>query len=150
MSKGVEIQNRKALFDYELVAKFDAGIMLKGTEIKSVREGKVNLKEAYCIFKNDELWIKSMHIAEYSHGNLNNHEPLSLRKLLLKKKELEKIHTKVKERGFTIVPVRMYINERGFAKVEIAIARGKKSFDKRDSIKQKDVKREMDRSFRIK
>lgn len=150
MSKPIEIQNRKALFDYELVAKFDAGIMLKGTEIKSVREGKVNLKEAYCIFKNDELWIKSMHIAEYSHGNLNNHEPLSLRKLLLKKKELEKIHTKVKERGFTIVPVRMYINERGFAKVEIAIARGKKSFDKRDSIKQKDVKREMDRSFRIK
>jgi SsrA-binding protein len=146
--KHIDINNRKALYDYELLDKYDTGIILKGTEIKSIRNGLVNLKDGFCFFKGTELFVKNVHIAAYEHGNIMNHEPLSVRKLLLTKRELHKLLTKVKERGYTIVPTRMYISERGFAKLEIALARGKKSFDKRNSIKQKDIKREMDRNDR--
>ena len=147
--KTIEINNRKALFDFELLDKYEAGMILKGTEIKSIRAGRVNLKDGYCFFKGDELFVKNVHIAEYEFGNLNNHEPLTVRKLLLNRRELNKLHSKIKERGYTIVPVRMVISERGFAKLEISLARGKKSFDKRNTIKLKDQKREMDRQFRI-
>lgn len=147
--KTIEINNRKALFDFELLDKYEAGMILKGTEIKSIRAGRVNLKDGYCFFKGDELFVKNVHIAEYEFGNLNNHEPLTVRKLLLNRRELDKLHSKIKERGYTIVPVRMFISERGFAKIEISLARGKKSFDKRNTIKLKDQKREMDRQFRI-
>lgn len=144
------IDNRRASFEYELLDKFTAGIMLRGTEIKALREGKANMQDAFCLFKNEELWIKNMHISEYSHGNLMNHDPLTLRKLLLTKKELGRLHAKVKERGYTIIPVKVFFSERGFAKVEISLARGKKSFDKRATIREKDLKRESDRGFRIK
>lgn len=147
--KTIEINNRKALFDFELLDKYEAGMILKGTEIKSIRAGRVNLKDGYCFFKGDELFVKNVHIAEYEFGNLNNHEPLTVRKLLLNRRELNKLHSKIKERGYTIVPVRMFISERGFAKIEISLARGKKSFDKRNTIKLKDQKREMDRQFRF-
>ena len=145
--KNVEINNKKAIFDFELLDKYEAGILLKGTEIKSVRSAQVNLKDAFCFFKGTELYIKNMHISPYEFGNIMNHEPLSIRKLLLTKRELNKLLTKIKERGYTIVPVRMFISERGFAKVEIALARGKKTFDKRHSIKQKDMRRDMDRTY---
>lgn len=148
-TKNIEINNKKAIFDFELLDKYEAGIILSGTEIKSVRSAQVNLKDAYCFFKGTELFIKNMHISPYEFGNLMNHEPLSIRKLLLTKKELHKLLSKIKERGYTIVPVRMFVSERGFAKVEIALARGKKSFDKRQNIKQKDMKRDLDRMYNV-
>ncbi len=146
-SKGtVEIINRKAKYEYHFLAEFEVGISLTGTEIKSVRAGEVNLKDAYCLFtKEGELIIKSMFIAEYKFGNQNNHETRRDRKLLLRKPELRKLQKKVKEKGFSIVPYRMYIGERGFAKMEIILGQGKKSYDKRDAIKQRDNKRELDR-----
>jgi len=140
------IKNRKALFEYSLLDTFDAGIQLLGSEIKSIRAGKANLQEAYCFFIGDELYIKGMHIAEYSHGGYANHDPVRQRKLLLKRTELRKIKNKLKEKGLTVIPVKLYINERGFAKLEIAVAKGKKLFDKRQNIKNKDVKRELDRT----
>lgn len=141
----VEIVNRKASFLYFLETHFEAGMKLKGTEIKSIREGSVNLKDSFCFFRNNELFAKNIHIAEYKFGNVHNHDPQRERKLLLKRSELKKILKRVKERGNTIVPTRLYVNERGLAKLEIALASGKKSFDKRDSIKEKDIKRDMDR-----
>ena len=141
----VEISNRRAAFNYQLLETYVAGIVLKGTEIKALREGAGSLNEAFCYLRDGELFIKNFHIAEYSHGNLMNHELLRLRKLLLTKRELTKIDTKVREKGISIVPVRLFLSERGFAKLEIALGRGKKSFDKRETIKQKDSKREMDR-----
>lgn len=142
----VEIINRKAKFEYHFLAEFEVGISLTGTEIKSVRAGEVNLKDAYCLFtKEGELIIKSMFIAEYKFGNQNNHETRRDRKLLLRKPELRKLQKKVKEKGFSIVPYRIYIGERGFAKMEIILGQGKKSYDKRDAIKQRDNKRELDR-----
>lgn len=140
------VKNRKALFEYTLLDTFDAGIQLLGSEIKSIRAGKANLQEAYCFFINDELFIKGMHIAEYAHGGYANHDPIRLRKLLLKCTELRKIKNKLKEKGLTVIPVKLYINERGFAKLEIAVAKGKKLFDKRQNIKNKDIKRELDRT----
>ncbi|MCX7744842.1 MAG: SsrA-binding protein SmpB [Flavobacteriales bacterium] len=140
------VKNKKALFEYNLLDTFDAGIQLLGSEIKSIRAGKVNLQEAYCYFLGDELFIKGMHIAEYSHGGYANHDPIRQRKLLLKRIELRKIKNKLKEKGLTVIPVKLYINERGFAKLEIAIAKGKKLYDKRNDIKNKDVKRELDRT----
>lgn len=140
------VKNRKALFEYSLLDTFDAGIQLLGSEIKSIRAGKANLQEAYCFFVDDELFIKGMHIAEYSHGGYANHDPVRQRKLLLKRTELRKIKNKLKEKGLTVIPVKLYINERGFAKLEIAVAKGKKLFDKRQNIKNKDVKRELDRT----
>ncbi len=143
--KPVEILNRKAKHEYHFLAVFEAGIVLRGTEIKSIRKHQVNLRDAYCFFKKGELYIKSLYIKEYEFGNYFNHDPRRTRKLLLKRQELKKLEKRVKERGFTIVPYRLYLNERGIAKIEIALAQGKKSYDKRDSIKQKDQKRDMAR-----
>ena len=141
----INIRNKRAGFDFEIVQSFEAGIMLTGSEIKSIRDGGGSINEAFCLLRDEELYIKNMNIPEYSHGSYSNHEPTRLRKLLLKKRELERITAKIKEKGFSIIPVRVFINERSFAKVEVALARGKKKFDKRDSLKQKETKREMDR-----
>ncbi len=141
----INIKNRKVTFEYELIEKFIAGIQLSGTEIKSIRGGKVNLSESYCQFIGTELFVKNMHIAEYEMGTCNNHIALRDRKLLLTRKELYKLHKKVKESGLTIVPVRLFVNDRGLAKLQIALARGKKTYDKRESLKRKDAQRDMDR-----
>jgi SsrA-binding protein len=145
MSKTVQIKNKKAHFEYFLMDRFIAGLQLQGTEIKSIREGKVSLKESYCNFKNNELFVINMHIAEYSHGTYNNHEPKRDRKLLLTKRELKKLQTKINEKGFTLVPTLLFINESGLAKLEIALAKGKQMHDKRETLKKKDAKREIDR-----
>jgi SsrA-binding protein len=141
----INIQNRRARFEYELLEFFTAGLQLLGTEIKSIRSGKVSLQDSYCIFQNGELWVKGMNIAEYSHGNINNHDPVRERKLLLKKNEIHKIEKKLKDQGITLIPLRLFLNENGIAKLEIALAKGKKTYDKRESIKEKDVKRDLDR-----
>ena len=138
----ISIRNRKAEFEYYLLNSYTAGIVLAGTEIKSIRAGKANVSDAYCSFIGDELWVHNMHISEYSHGSYNNHEPKQDRKLLLNKKELRKLITKLNERGMTIIPTRLFINENGFAKLDISLARGKKMYDKRESIKEKDNRRE--------
>ncbi|MCD4735894.1 MAG: SsrA-binding protein SmpB [Bacteroidales bacterium] len=145
----IRIKNRKAYFEYQLVEKYLAGIQLTGTEIKSIRTGKVSLAESYCAFKKDELFVVNMHIAEYSHGTYNNHEPKRERKLLLTKRELKKLAIKVKEKGFTIIPTFLFINEKGLAKLEISVARGKKLYDKRESLKSDDARREMDRKMKL-
>ena len=142
------IVNRKAKYEYTLVDEFEAGIMLKGTEVKAMRSGNANLSDAYCIFDNGNLIIKSMFIAEYDHGNVNNHETSADRRLLLRKSELKKIKRKLDEKGLTLVPYKIYFTERGFVKLNILLAQGKKSFDKRNSIKEKDVKRELDREMK--
>ena len=142
------ITNRKASFEYQFLQTYTAGIMLTGTEVKSIREGKANLSDAYCVFENEELWVKNMHISEFKQGSYNNHEPKRQRKLLLKKTEMKKILSKVKEKGITIIPIKVFFNERGFAKVEIALARGKKQYDKRESLKQKDAQREIARAMK--
>jgi len=144
-SSQISIKNRKARFEYHFLETYTAGLKLMGTEIKSIREGKVNLQEAYCYFHNQELFIKQMHISPYSQGTHYNHEPTRERKLLLKKKELAKLESKMNEKGLTIIPTRLFINNRGLAKLDIALAKGKKLYDKREDIKQKDVKRELDR-----
>ncbi|MGD1889281.1 MAG: SsrA-binding protein SmpB [Cyclobacteriaceae bacterium] len=144
-SSQISIKNRKARFEYHFLDTYTAGLKLMGTEIKSIREGKVNLQEAYCYFNNQELFVKQMHISPYSQGTHYNHEPTRERKLLLKKKELAKLESKMNEKGLTIIPTRLFINSRGLAKLDIALARGKKLYDKRDGIKQKDAKRELDR-----
>lgn len=142
----INIKNRKARFQYHILDKFEAGIKLQGTEIKSIREGKVSLPESYCYFKGGELFIKNMTIAEYTHGSYLNHEPQRERKLLLHKRELAKLeHSLEKGGNNTIIPLRLYINDRGLAKMEIALATGKKLYDKRQSIKEKDIKRDMER-----
>jgi SsrA-binding protein len=141
----IESRNRKASFQYFLLDTFVAGIQLLGTEIKAIREGKSNLTDAFCFFVKGELFVKNLHISEYSHGSYANHEPTRVRKLLLTKRELKKIQTKLKEDGLTIIPTSLFINEKGLAKLEISIAKGKKLFDKRDTIKTKDVKRQLDR-----
>jgi SsrA-binding protein len=143
----VNLKNKKASYEFEFIDKFIAGIMLTGTEIKSVRQGKVNLGDAFCYFNNGELYVRNLHISEYEKGTHYNHEPLRERKLLMHKKELKRLQAKIKERGYTIVVVRCFTTDRGFAKLEIALARGKKAHDKRESIKQKDVEREMGRKF---
>ncbi|MCW5908692.1 MAG: SsrA-binding protein SmpB [Chitinophagales bacterium] len=141
----INIRNKRAGFDFEILQSFEAGIVLTGSEIKSIRNGGGSINEAFCIIRDGELFIKNMNIPEYSHGSYANHEPTRLRKLLLKKRELEKIDAKIREKGFSIIPVRLFMSERGFAKMEVALARGKKKFDKRDSLKQKETKREMER-----
>lgn len=143
--KKINIHNKRAGFDFEIVQKFEAGILLTGTEIKAIREGGGSISEAFCVMRDGELYVKNMTIPEYSHGAYANHEPTRQRKLLLKKRELERIDAKMRERGFSIIPIRVYIGERNYAKVEIGLGRGKKKFDKRDSLKQKETKREMDR-----
>ncbi len=147
--KSINIKNRKARFNYEILDTFEAGIKLLGTEIKSIRQGKASLQEAYCYFERDNrLMVKNMHIAEYDHGNINNHEPLRERLLLLHKRELEKLKAEVEKGNRSVIPLNLYINDRGLAKMKIALGQGKKLHDKRDSIKERDVKREMDRAMR--
>lgn len=140
-----EIKNRSVYHEYFIDAKYEAGMVLLGTEVKSIRAGKVSFNDSYCLLSDGEIWVKSLHIAEYSHGNLNNHDPVRERKLLLQKREIKKIETKLKEKGYTLVPLRMYFNEKGLVKMEIGLAKGKKLHDKRETIKQKDVEREMKR-----
>jgi SsrA-binding protein len=147
ISNTVNIENRKAKFDYQFLDTLTAGLVLKGTEIKSIREGKAGLADSYCYFKNDELYVRNFHITEYQDASFYNHEPLRERKLLLSRQELNKLIKKVKDQGLTIVPIKLFINDKGFAKLNIALARGKKAFDKRDDIKKRDVEREMNRKF---
>lgn len=141
----INLKNKKAYFEYELLDFFDAGMQLVGTEIKSIRGAKANLTDSYCQFFDGELYVKNLHISEYEMGTCNNHIAKRDRKLLLNRKELLKLQKKVKESGFTIVPVRLYLNEKGLAKLEIALARGKKTYDKRETLKEKDTRRDMDR-----
>lgn len=148
LSSEINIKNKRATFEYHILDKYIAGISLLGTEIKSIRAGKVNINDSFCSFLNDGLYIRNMHVAEYSHGSFYNHEAKRDRKLLLTKKELKKLRVKGEEKGYTIVPLRMFISGRGFAKVEIALAQGKKDFDKRDSIKDRETKRELDRAMK--
>lgn len=145
IKKNVNIVNRRASYEYEFLSKYTAGIMLQGTEIKSIREGNVNLQDGFCVFQQDGLWLLQVTIAKYTEGTYNNHEPTRPRKLLLNKKELNQLSKKSEEQGLTIIPIRFFISERGFAKVEIALARGKKLYDKREDIKERDVKRELQR-----
>jgi SsrA-binding protein len=139
----IVIKNKKASHDYEFLEKFVAGIKLSGTEIKSIRLGKATISDSYCFFNNGELFIKGMHIAEYWWGNLNNHDPLR------KAREVSKIERKVKETGLTIIVIKVFINDRGLAKAEIAISKGKKEYDKRETLKRKDATREMDRMRKV-
>jgi len=141
----MEIKNRQAYYEYFIDDKLQAGISLLGTEVKSLRAGKASFVDSYCIFQKGELWLKGMNIAEYSHGTVNNHEAVRDRKLLLTKRELKRWESKIKEKGYTIIPLRMFMNEKNFVKVEIGLAKGKKLHDKRESIKQKDTDREMKR-----
>ncbi len=143
--KIINIKNKKASFQFEFIDTYVAGVMLKGTEIKSIREGKVSLTESFCIFLQDELFVRQMHIAPYIMAASYNHEAVRDRKLLLSRKELEKLQTKSEEKGLTIIPVRIFINDRGKAKIEIALGRGKKVHDKRQDLKEKDAKRELQR-----
>jgi SsrA-binding protein len=144
-SNTVNIRNRQASFDYELLDKFVCGMALMGTEIKSIREGKVNLQDGYCYFNNGEAFVKGITINAYGEGTHYNHEAARERKLLLKKSELRKLEQHVEQKGLTLVPVRLFINDRGYAKLEIALAKGKKRHDKRESIKEKDLRRELQR-----
>jgi SsrA-binding protein len=141
----VYIKNKRAFFDFHIDDKYVAGIKLLGTEIKSIRQGKANLTDSFCTFINGDLYVRNLHISEYSHGSFYNHEQKRDRILLLQKKELKKLQSKTEEKGFTIVPLAIFINDRGFAKIEIGLAQGKKTFDKRETMKERDSKIEMDR-----
>ncbi len=145
-SNTVNINNRKARFEFELLDRYVAGMQLQGTEIKSIREGKVNMQDAFCFFRAGELFVKQMHISPYDQGSHYNHVSDRERKLLLQKTELSKLESKSQEKGLTIIPTRLFINDRGFAKLEIALGRGKKLHDKRANLKEKDTKREIDRA----
>lgn len=145
VQQSINIKNKRAAFDYELLDTYTAGLVLTGTEIKSIRLGKASLVDSYCLFERNELWVRNMNISEYFYGSYNNHVARRDRKLLLKRKELKKIMRMTKETGFTIVPTRLFISDKGLAKINIAIARGKKMYDKRQSLKEKDDKRMMDR-----
>jgi SsrA-binding protein len=147
--QNISIKNRKAGFEYELIERFVAGMQLVGTEIKSIRNGKVNLSDAYCQVYNGEVFVKSLHIAEYEMGTCNNHIAKRDRKLLLNRKEIQKLDKKIKESGLTIVPTKLFVTDRGLAKLEIALARGKKTYDKRETLKAKDAKRDIDRMMKF-
>lgn len=140
----MEILNRKARYDYEILDKYEAGIVLTGTEIKSIRKGNANLKDSYAVIKNSEVYLLNMYISEYKEGNIFNHEETRTRKLLLHKSEIKKINDKIKIKGLTLVPIRLYFSK-GKAKIELAVARGKHTFDKKETIKQRDIKRETDK-----
>ena len=148
MGNSIKIKNKRVSWEYYLIEKIVAGIVLTGTEIKSIRNGKASLADSYCYFEGHELFVRGMHIAEYSFASYNNHLAKRDRKLLLNARELRKLHVKVKEKSMTIVPVMLFINEKGFAKLEIALARGKHFYDKRHSLKEKDTKREIDRHLK--
>lgn len=145
MIKDMEIKNRSIYHEFFIDQKYEAGMVLLGTEVKSLRAGKASFNDSYCILHKGELWLKSLHIAEYSHGTVNNHDPLRDRKLLLQKREIAKIAAKLKEKGYTLVPLRIFLNDKRLIKIEIGLAKGKKMHDKRESIRQKDVEREMKR-----
>lgn len=138
-----EIRNRQAYYDYFIDDKYDAGMVLTGTEVKSLRAGRASFNDSYCYFHRGEMFIKSLHIAEYSHGTSSNHDPTRDRKLLLTKKELRKIESKIKEKGVTVVPLRIFFSEKGLVKIEVGLGKGKKLYDKRESIKQRDTQREL-------
>jgi SsrA-binding protein len=146
--KLIEIKNKRAKFDYEWLDTYTAGVQLVGTEVKSIRMGKASIAEGYCYFSDGELFIKNMNIAEWSHGNRFNHDPIRERKLLLSKREIDKISKSIQDQGVTIVPLKLFINEKGWIKLNIAVARGKKNYDKRQSLKEKDAKRAMSRVIR--
>jgi SsrA-binding protein len=148
MENRVKIKNKRASWEYFLIERIVAGIVLTGTEIKSLRDGKANLADSFCVFEGGELFVRSMHISEYTFGTYNNHLAKRDRKLLLTKRELKKLFTKVKEKSMTIIPVTLFINEKGLAKLEIALAKGKHYYDKRENLKEKDHKREMDRHLK--
>jgi len=141
----INIKNKRASFDYAFIDTYTAGIVLTGTEIKSIRQGKASLVDTYCYFTNGELWVKNMNISLYLHGSYNNHTERRERKLLLNKKELRNLENDAKTPGFTIVPIRLFINDKGLAKLDIALAKGKKEYDKRQTLKEKEDRREMDR-----
>jgi len=145
MANKIDIRNKRASFDYEFIEKYTAGIVLTGTEIKSVRQGKASIADTFCYFRDNELWVRNMHIAEYANRGYSTHTPDWDRKLLLNAKELKKLERKTKEKGFTIVATRLFIAESGYAKLNIALAKGKKEFDKRETIKRKDLKRQEER-----
>ena len=144
----VNIKNKRASFDYELLDTYQAGIVLTGTEIKSIRLGKASLVDTFCFFNNGELWVKNMYIAEYFYGTYNNHQARRDRKLLLTKKKLQKIQRLSKESGFSVIPTKIYISDKGLAKIIVAVAKGKKVYDKRESIKEREDKRQIDRAFK--
>jgi SsrA-binding protein len=144
-----EIINRKAKFEYHFVQQYDAGIVLTGTEVKAIRDGNANLADAFCFFQGDHLWVKSMYIGEYDHGTIYNHETRRDRILLLKKAELKKIKRRIDEKGMTLIPYKIFFNERDFVKVQIVLAQGKKMYDKRDSMRERDNKIELDRLKKI-
>ena len=144
-SNDINVRNRQASYEYELLDKYIAGIVLTGTEIKSIREGKINLQDGYCYINNGEVFVKGINITPYAQGTHYNHEATRERKLLLKRAEIKKLEGRVEEKGLTLVPTRLFINDRGFAKVEIALAKGKKMHDKRESIKEREAKRELSR-----
>ena len=148
LSNNITVKNKRATFDYELLETFTAGIVLTGTEIKSVRLGKVSLVDTYCVVEHREIWVKNMYIAEYFYGTYNNHATRRDRKLLLNRKEIRKIEVAAKNSGFTIIPVRLFMNEKGLVKLVIAVAKGKREYDKRQSLKERDDKREMNVAFK--
>ena len=145
MSNLTDIRNRSATHEYFIDIRYVAGVVLLGTEIKSILDGKVSFNDSYCLVHKGEIWIKSLHITPYSHGTVNNHDPLRDRKLLLQKREIRKIETKLKEKGYTLIPLRIFFNDKNLAKLEIGLARGKKLYDKRETIKNRDVERDMKR-----
>ena len=145
MDNKINIKNKKAYYDFEIQDKLIAGIQLTGTEIKSIRQGKVSLIDSYCYFEKNELWLKGVRISEYDQGSYNNHDPYRDRKLLLNRKELNKLEKRTREKGFTIIALRLFLGNKGYAKIEIGLARGKRKYDKRESIKEKDMKRDLDR-----
>ena len=147
--KNIDIKNKKASFEYEFLEQFTAGIKLVGTEIKAIRLGKANVSDSFCYFANGELYVKNMHVAEYDWGSYSNHEPKRDRKLLLTKKELTKLFKKSQEKGLTIIAYRLFLSDKGLAKLNIALARGKKQYDKREDLKKKDSDREMDRMRKV-
>lgn len=145
----MELSNRKAYYEYNFEDKYIAGLVLSGTEIKSLRTGKASFNDSYCIFHKGELFVKSLHISEYSFGTIHNHEPLQERKLLLHKKELRKLENKIKEKGYSIIPLKIFISQNGFAKMEIGLGRGKKIYDKRETIKERETDRDIKRKYGV-
>ncbi|HPH86233.1 MAG TPA: SsrA-binding protein SmpB [Ferruginibacter sp.] len=145
----MEISNRKAYYEYFFEASYIAGMVLSGTEIKSLRAGKASFNDSYCIFHNGELYVKSLHISEYAFGTYTNHEPLQERKLLLNKRELRKLESKIKEKGYSIIPLRIFLSEKGLAKMEIGLGKGKKVYDKRNTIKEREADRDVKRKYGI-
>jgi len=138
-----EMNNRQAYYNYFIEDKYVAGVVLLGTEVKSIREGKVSFNDAFCLFDDNELWVRGLYIAEYSHGTVNNHIAVHDRKLLLQKRELKKLQSKLKDKGLTVVPLKVFLNEKNFVKIEIGLAKGKKNYDKRETIKARDVSKEI-------